>query len=102
MRVVYALEDAGEAAARVAALALEPAGDDPGGAAVAFEPDPEAGIASGYAPVPAGDYALVADGRPDGTAVAFEGGLAYTLFLADTGGEGGAGRFVALVDGAAP
>ena len=101
VRVVYAIDPA-DAPARLATLGLEPGGDDPGGAAVGFEPDPDPGaspIASAYAPVPAGDYALGVDGRADRVDVSFEGGVAYTLMLSDTGGPDGEGRFLQLVDG---
>ena len=102
VRVVYANADAEVAAARIAALSLEPAGDDPGGAAVAFEAGPDTGIASDYALVPDGGYALLGEGRSSLTSLGFEGGLAYTLFLGDSGGGGGVDLFITLVDGEVP
>ena len=76
----------------VAPVALRPTGANPGGAAVALasEGAGDAGapvVATPYASVAPGDYALVdsdgADASVAGAPVSFEAGRAYTLILSD-------------------
>ena len=92
-----------------AGIELRPAGDDPGGAAVRFEPAPDGAggpvAATDYTSVAPGDYALVDgadEGASPGPSVAFEAGRAYSLIL--TGAPDGAAPIVIVdsdLDGAA-